>query len=238
MRLPGTLSDSTLGDILGQLHRGSATGRLEIIEGGPRVFHHEISWLHGDITAIHSPHGPRIGEVLQRQPTTRRGRRTGEALLASGEISISELSDALREQLLARLEALFAIKEAQLRFHVPRPSLNDATAPLPLKKDEFLKGRPRARDLKSKEPSVKDQAWRAQSQKVEKRKKEQERHDLSILGLKLGASQAAMHEAFRRLARKHHPDSGRRRAPACEIASTAENIRFIRISQAYHRLTG
>src|SRR5579863_4963628 len=74
MLLPRRLSTSTLGDLLGSLHRGGTTGVLELSEvrsprgtGVPGRIH-RVHLRGGLVIAIDTPLGvPRLGEILQRE---------------------------------------------------------------------------------------------------------------------------------------------------------------------------
>ena len=119
MHLPGRLSASTLGDLLGALHRERTTGLLEL---------HEIRGplgrsVPGRVHRIHL----RAGLVVAVDTTLPMGT----------EVEV----EPLRE----RLQALFAIEEATIAFHTARP-LTHVVRVAPLGPGEFLHGRPRARD--------------------------------------------------------------------------------------------
>ncbi|WP_437491038.1 J domain-containing protein [Sorangium sp. So ce1014] len=167
MQLPSRLSTSTLGDLLGALHRERTTGLLELCElrtpSGSTVpgRQHRIQLFSGLVTAVETPlRVPRLGEILAREGSApepsiqrlaalvaaHRGRRTGEVLVAAGLIPESAVARALQIQLRARLEALFAIEEATICFHTARPLAGSLRQTGPLAPSDFLHGRPRARD--------------------------------------------------------------------------------------------
>ncbi|WP_437602722.1 J domain-containing protein [Sorangium sp. So ce590] len=167
MQLPSRLSTSTLGDLLGALHRERTTGLLELCElrtpSGSTVpgRQHRIQLFSGLVTAVETPlRVPRLGEILAREGSApepsiqrlaalvaaHRGRRTGEVLVAAGLIPESAVERALQIQLRARLEALFAIEEATICFHTARPLAGALRQTGPLAPSDFLHGRPRARD--------------------------------------------------------------------------------------------
>lgn len=117
LELPGRLERSTLGDVLGALHRSGATGALRIDESGPSGSRQHVIYLRdGLIADVESGTGP---APLHRQ-------------------------EAPRRQCLEQLEALFDLQRARLSFRVmgPRP----APMPQPLEPPEFLHGRRRRRD--------------------------------------------------------------------------------------------
>ena len=166
MHLPSRLSTSTLGDLLGALHRQGTTGLLELCElwtpsGKTHPGRqHRIQLLSGLITAVDTPLvTPKLGEFLERsgvlgEPSVSRyaavaakvGRQTGEVLIAAGLVPREAIVRALRAQLRARIDALFSIEEAAICFHTARPLAEALRRIGPLPASEFLYGRPRARD--------------------------------------------------------------------------------------------
>src|SRR5262245_24359408 len=129
MLLPGLLSATTLGDLLGLLHRESTTGALALSElasrGGRGVPGrlHRVHLNTGLIAAVDTQlRVPQLGEILWREGevTSRALRRlverieagdrrgAGEILVAEGLCSGDAIRAALRVQLRARVEALFA----------------------------------------------------------------------------------------------------------------------------------
>jgi hypothetical protein len=117
LELPGRLERSTLGDVLGALHRSGATGALRLDETGPDGSRQHVIYLRdGLIAGIDSP----ARSVVPRPER------------------------AERQQRLEQLEALFALSSARLSFRVmgQRPS----PTPQPLQPPEFLHGRQRRRD--------------------------------------------------------------------------------------------
>jgi hypothetical protein len=119
LELPGRLERSTLGDVLGALHRSGATGALRLDEVGPDGSRQHVIYLRdGLIAGIDSP-----APCLAPRP---------------------ELQRAERQQRLEQLEALFGLTSARLSFRVmgQRPS----ATPQPLQPPEFLHGRQRRRD--------------------------------------------------------------------------------------------
>lgn len=226
MKLPGRLSATTLGDVLGALHRARAGGVLELEEPSGR--RHHVYLAGGLVLDVDTQLAvPRLGELLvaerlvesdvARRTASRQvgqpGRPIGELFVAAG-VARGVVSAGLRRQSRARLDALFALRDASLRFHVfgGRRSASEA----PLSPREFLHGRPRARG----------EAPSGGARRTDTRS----RH-LAVLGLDSGASQADVTRAFRRLARTHHPD-------LCRDASTRATAlrRFAELSSAYHAL--
>ncbi|HSO00317.1 MAG TPA: DnaJ domain-containing protein [Candidatus Nanopelagicales bacterium] len=167
MLLPSRLSTSTLGDLLGALHRQGTTGLLELCElwapGGAAVpgRQHRVQLYAGLVTAVETPlPAPRLGELLERRGAlssaavariaainaARVGRLTGEQLVDAGLASREAVERALRAQLRARLDALFTLEEASICFHTARPLTDSLRRVGPLGPTDFLHGRPRARD--------------------------------------------------------------------------------------------
>jgi hypothetical protein len=247
MRLPGRLRATTLGDLLGSLYRERATGTLELVEqsgvAAGRV--HRVHLDAGLVGAVDSRlTAPRLGEILRSEgfisdATLRRlvrrldrapGRRLGELLVEDCEASPGLVDAALRFQLRRRLDALFAIDDASVRFHVARPKSADAA--LPLSPHEFLHGRERTRDRQpahappSRPPTRREQPHRQDPVRA---------RAFGVLGLPPGSGPGDVQRAFRSLAREHHPDrfpaaSGRQREALMR--------RFAELSQAYHLLVG
>ena len=232
MNLPGRLRSTTLGDLFGQLHRARADGILELVEatgaGAGRA--HRIFFASGLVDDVQTTlPAPRLGELLSREGVLAREglsrlarklvsephRRSGEILveekLASGEDVIS----GLRRQLRFRIEALFRLSEALIRFHVRAPRDASERRPAALGPEEFLHDRPRARKTRNLRSAPNEAAFR-------------------VLGLGPGADDEAVQRAFRRLARDVHPD----RHPGASAEERARLLsRFAELSQAYHTLT-
>ena len=66
MQLPGRLKATTLGDLLGALHRGRASGTLELVESSGRA--HRVHLAHGSVTAVEVDRaGASLGEILRQE---------------------------------------------------------------------------------------------------------------------------------------------------------------------------
>ncbi len=236
MRLPGRLRLTTLGDVLGSLHRAGASGVLEL--GEERGVTHRVYWTQGMITQVDTDLSrQRLGDLLARQGLVgaralarlaRRlleapSQRAGEILVEEGFVSRELVSAGLRRQLRQKLEALFQLQDAQLTFRVPRP--HDAHR-APLSPGEFLHGRPRARQrARAQTPPPRERVGVAPPGARS--------HAYALLGLLPGADRAAIQQAFRRMARRLHPDSH----PHADADERARLLsRFAELSAAYHSL--
>ncbi|WP_437580319.1 J domain-containing protein [Sorangium sp. So ce887] len=261
MQLPSRLSTSTLGDLLGALHRERTTGLLELCElrtpSGSTVpgRQHRIQLFSGLVTAVETPlRVPRLGEILAREGSApepsiqrlaalvaaHRGRRTGEVLVAAGLIPESAVERALQIQLRARLEALFAIEEATICFHTARPLAGSLRQTGPLAPSDFLHGRPRARDrhrrvagaARGAPSSAPPRGAPSSAPPRAVRLDEPRRRALEVLGLREGATEAEIRRTFRRMAAVLHPDRGAAQ-PGERAQRTAQ---FAELSAAYHLL--
>lgn len=230
MRLPGRLKATTLGDLLGAIHRDSSTGTLELAEDRGRT--HRVHVALGRVVAVElDGAAPSLAEILRRDGAAdddvlRRSllramasrRLHGEVLVTEFHLAPSVLGAALRRQILARLGALDQIGDARLSFRVtvraPRGALHEA----PLEPREFLHGRRRARARTPTPPAVRPSSdaapWR-------------------LLGLPPGSDAAAIKRAYRRLARTVHPDL---HPGATDEERRALEARFIELTAAYQSL--
>lgn len=222
MVIPGALERTTLGDVLGALHRARATGWLEIAEriarpawvflraGDPTFVVAEGVRL-GEVLGLHFPFAPREPELL------------GESLVRAGAIAPDQVREGLREQTRRRLSKLFQIRSARLRFRPatafdmdPRANAKAALAAPSLAPEEYLHGRPRARDAASGgAPDVPPEVRLA----------------LFELGLTRVPTNDELRQVFRVLAREIHPDGAR----DPEDRDHREK-RLARLSAAYHTL--
>jgi len=235
MQLPGRLRLTTLGDLLGALHRSRASGVLELTD--ERGSAHRVYWSDGMITQIDTGLcRQRLGDLLAGQGflgahalarLARRllelpRRKTGEILIDEGLASTELVSAGLRRQLRYKLEALFQLQDARVSFRVPRP--HDAHR-VPLSPGEFLHGRPRARPRASRSSGS--------HRSVGPETLASNHGAYATLGLSPGADRTAVQRAFRRLASSVHPD----RFPNADAAERARLLsRFAELSAAYHAL--
>jgi hypothetical protein len=235
VHLPGRLGTTTLGDVLGALHRERATGTLEldeVVTGSGRV--HRVHLRNGLIRSVETgARTRRVGEILRHEglvaqrlvPVLERvvlhavDRPCGQLLLDARVVTARGLAEALDRQQRDRLECLYRLSDARVRFRVARRPPGDAGT-LPMGPGDFLHGRPRARD-------------RGEGASGPRRRDPVRERALRTLGLTEGATSRDVQDAFRRLAGRAHPD----RFPG---ASTEEKEalarRFSAISSAYHAL--
>src|SRR4051812_17850091 len=232
MQLPGRLRLTTLGDLLGALHRACASGTLELVEveGARAGRSHRVFFDAGLIEDVDtSLNHPRLGEILARDGllsmsalarVARRvieqpGKRVGEILVEEGLGTADLVASALRRQRKSRLEALYGLSEALIRFHVPRPRSGFRVPPLSPR--EFLHGRPRARSDFSARVAERFGARGARSEFT--RGSEGPRlAAYRTLGLTATASPRDISRAFRKLAAEQHPD----RFPNASAAEKAQ----------------
>jgi hypothetical protein len=231
MHLPGRLKATTLGDLLGTLHRASSTGTLELVEDRGRS--HRVHLAQGLVVAVElDGAAPSLAEMLRRERAAdddvlRRSllramtsrRLHGEVLVQEFRIAPSVVGDALRRQVLARLGALDKLSDARVSFRVAVRTPRGALSAAPLGPMEFLVGRRRARARAEERPEPMpaprdDSAWR-------------------LLGVAPGTDAAEIKRAYRRLARTVHPDL---HPEATDEERRALEARFSEITQAYRTL--
>lgn len=124
LELPGRLERSTLGDVLGALHRSGATGALRIDESGPNGSRQHVIYLRDGLIAD----------------------------VESAAAAPSARPESGRRECLEQLEALFELQRARLSFRVM--GQRAAQMPQLLEPPEFLHGRRRRRDTESKREVV------------------------------------------------------------------------------------
>lgn len=243
MQLPGRLKATTLGDLLGALHRGTASGTLELVESSGRA--HRVHLAHGLVTAVEVDRAAAsLGEILRHEDEVdddvlRRSllramasqRLHGEVLVRDFRISPDVVGRALRKQMLLRLQMLDGLADAQVFYRVavrpPRGALTDA----PLGAGEFLAGKKRARDRAPAESGVFRTA-RASSGMP---------GSIDVgrivayrtLGLGTNAPETDVKQAYRRLVREYHPDLH----PSASFEERkALSARFAEVTAAYKAL--
>lgn len=255
MQLPGRLSASTLGDLLGALHRQRTSGALELVEtaSGKR---HRIHLVAGLVVEVETSRAvPRIGELLRRAGYFEAAaigrmlrrlaegdtRPAGEILVSEGLVDAEALTAALRAQIRAKLDELFGLEDAAIRFHAARRT--GARHAGPLTAGDFLHGRPRARDRRSDAPPPRqtsgadpasEPARSAQRHSVRPPPIDGPRERaLRMLGLAHDAQPTEVRRAFRRLAAELHPDRLARSTGDAQRTCAAS---FAELSAAYHLL--
>jgi hypothetical protein len=231
MNLHGRLRSTTLGDILGGLHRSAATGTLELAEDRGRV--HRIYLVQGLVAAVDLEEAtPPLAEILRRDRAAddqvirqsllramTSQRLLGEVLVDDFRVAPSVVGRALREQIVARLAVLERLVDARVSFRVavraPRGALGTRVGG-PLGPGEFLHGRRRARERAGHlAPASSDgSAWQ-------------------VLGVEPGTRAEEIRRAYRRLARQLHPDM---HPEATDEERRALSVRFAEVSEAYRTL--
>ncbi|MBX3228152.1 MAG: DnaJ domain-containing protein [Labilithrix sp.] len=244
MQLPGRLKATTLGDLLGALHRGRASGTLELVETGGRA--HRVHLAKGLVTAVEVDRAAAsLGEILRHEEDVdddvlRRSllramasqRLHGEVLVRDFQIAPQVVERALRKQILMRLQMLEGLVDAQVFYRVavrpPRGALVDE----PLGADEFLAGRKRARDRAVEPASGVYRTARPASGmpgSVDVRRVVAYR----TLGLSSAAGEPEVKQAYRRLVREYHPDL---HPEASHEERRALSARFAEVTAAYRAL--
>ena len=215
MQLPGRLKATTLGDMLGALHRDKASGTLELSETNDRV--HRIHLTVGNVTSVELDRASAsLAEILRRdetidEDTLRRSllramasrRLHGEVLVRDFHLSPDVVGSALRKQLMLRLAVLEDLADAQVTFRVairpPRGALLDA----PLSAHEFLPGRKRARERNAEPASG---TYRSASASLPGGWDATKVRAYRTLGVRFDADTTEIKTAYRRLVRATHPD--------------------------------
>jgi len=240
MQLPGRLKSTTLGDLLGALHRGLVTGTLELVESCGRT--HRVFLAAGRVTAVEVDRAsPSLGEILRAEDAVdddvlRRSllraiasrRLHGEVLVRDFHLAPEVVDRALRRQLMLRLQALEQLADAQVFCRVtvrpPREALTDA----PLGPDEFLAGRKRARD-RVDPPS----GTYRRAPAVPGRMDHERLGAYRALGLSMSAPLDDVKRAYRRLVREYHPDL---HPDATHDERRELSSRFAEVTAAYRTL--
>jgi hypothetical protein len=243
MELPGRLRSTTVGDLLGALHRARANGTLELAEDRGRL--HRVHLAQGLVAAVElDAASPSLAEILRDDRAAdddvlRRSllraiasqRLHGEVLIDDFRVSPEVVGNALRRQLVARLAVLDKLADARVSFRVAvrvprgtltgRASTTASHAPWdpPLAPHEFLHGRRRLRERNAQTPVPSRPSRDASSWRV--------------LGLPPGAQVEEIKRAYRRLARTVHPDL---HPGVSDEERRALQARFVEITDAYRTL--
>ncbi len=239
MHLPGRLRSTTLGDLLGTLHREGATGTMELAELRGRV--HRVHMLRGYVAAVElDGASASLAEMLRRrqvigEETLRRSllramssrRLHGEVLVRDFRLSPSVVDDALRAQLQNRLEILDQLTDAQICFRVAVRAPRGALTDVPLRPSEFLGGKRRARD-RTHDTRDSSQARSASASTPRPRVEA-----CRVLGIADSADATEVKRAYRRLVHATHPDLHPGATPDEKRTLAA---RFQQITEAYRHL--
>ncbi len=240
MQLPGRLRTTTLGDLLGTVHRARSTGTLELAEFHGRV--HQIHVVRGHVAAIDVDRASAsLADILRRmdaadEDTLRRSllramssrRLHGEVLVRDFRLDPGIVDRALRTQLALRLTILEQLPDARVAFRVtvrpPRGALLDD----PLSERDFLHGRPRARDRHrtTTPPGEPPQGpgSRASCARLTA---------CRVLGIPDGSDLVEIKRAYRTLVRAYHPDLH----PNADDREKRElSVRFAEVARAYQTL--
>lgn len=239
MQLVSRLGHTTLGDLLASLHRAGASGVLELIEPHAR---HAIHLRRGYVQAVESDSvASRLGDVATRvhgitRPVVERARmyaqqrglRIGQALVATHAIRPGDLDDLLAAQQRERLERLYTLDDADVRFRVARPLPAGASEQSPLPPRDVFYGRPRKHRRVEARGSARMPPPSPNTPRVIPR---QSAHD--VLGVTPGVDAPTLRAAFKRLVLELHPD----RATDVEAEEkAARSRRLVAVLDAYRSL--
>jgi len=231
MLLPGTIELWTLGDVLGPLLRAGVNGVLElqILRGTQGGVEHRVHLRGGQPARVISP-GPRLGDFLvaggieeEAVDAAMARQRSGDTRLF-GELLADIVgpgagrdlvSTAVRAQTRSRLDRLFRLGSAKLRFHTlgfgKEPAPRAVRESPPLDPEEFLHGRPRARDRR--EENAKADALRS-------------------LGVAANASRSVVRQMYRQRVLELHPDRAKNETDRLERTRA-----LARVTAAYQLVT-
>jgi hypothetical protein len=229
VHLPSCLSSSTLGDVLGTLHRKRLSGVLQI-EVAAKT--HEIELQKGFVVRVHlADASARLGERLScnmadgRQferalrlalARSRDERPLGERLLATHAAPASAVAQALQELHQSRLDVLFNVRSARLHFRVAYRPLASAMVLGPA---VFLHQRRR---------------YRERSKPAERLMCAELRRAYGVLGLAPGEGLSSVKAAWRTRALLLHPDKFVAQGPRAVEQATR---RFCECASSYRLLT-
>jgi DnaJ-domain-containing protein 1 len=244
MNLPGRLRTTTLGDLLGMLHRAEASGTLELAEDAGRA--HRIYLSRGLVVAVEIDGAtPTLSEVLKREYSVeddllRRSllramsseRLHGDVLVQDFRIDKRTVNEALRRQLTARLERLERLMDARVLFRVALRAPRGAMTESPLPAIRFLAGKRRARDAVGKTP-LPGRARNPRATEDPFRRDEHRAVALRVLGVSSAADDTEIRRAYRKLVRAFHPDA---HPSASDAERRSLSQRFQAVTEAYRAL--
>ncbi|MFO0664307.1 MAG: J domain-containing protein [Polyangiaceae bacterium] len=239
MDLPSRLQSTTVGDLLGALHRENASGSLELEEPSGKV--HRVHVSRGRVTSVEVDRASAsLAEILRSEEAVaedvlRRSllralasqRLHGDVLTSDFGVPANVVDLALRRQLKTRLAALDHIEDARVRFRVAVRAPRGALAEKPLQAPEFLHGRRRARDRAPFSSSARPETFVSAGLRDVLKERA-----VRLLGLTSDDPREAK-VAYRRLARELHPDL-HPQASDEERARLSE--RFSEVTAAYKTL--
>jgi DnaJ-domain-containing protein 1 len=244
MQLPGRLKATTLGDLLGSLHRGRVSGTLELVEPCGRV--HRVHLATGLVTAVEVDRASvSLGEILRNDDQVdddvlRRSllramasrRLHGEVLVRDFHLSPDVVDRALRRQMMLRLQMLEGLVDAQIFYRVTVPPPRGALVDEPLVASDFLAGKRRARD---RAPGPSNGAYRTSRPSSGFPGSIDGARMIAFRALGLSASAPAdeIKRAYRRLVREYHPDL---HPDATHEERRTLSVRFAEVTAAYKAL--
>ncbi|MFO0660169.1 MAG: J domain-containing protein [Polyangiaceae bacterium] len=263
MKLPGRLRSTTLGDLLGILHRARLSGVLELreIRGIRAGVLHRVHLIDGNVSLVESPvtspseayAGPGLGLGV---PVSRSSSPSSPPPASPSHTSQAPSSRRPQRDIWAvldrpgvqqRLDELFQLDDAEIAFRVARAKPADSLRK-PLEPVEFLHGRPRQRDRISTRVAAAAAYDPATSPSCDGEVHSTDRptippdgsspmsiraRALATLGLRANATLAEIQRAFRVLAYRFHPDRFPNAGPE-EKQAISEN--FAELTRAYHTL--
>lgn len=242
MLFPGRLKATTLGDLLGTLHRSGACGTLELAESNGRT--HRVHLTKGLVTAVELDRASAsLAEVLRREEsidedTLRRSllramasrRLHGEVLVRDFHLSPSIVDRALRQQVMIRLSVLEELADAQICYRVTVRPPRGALVEAPLAPSEFLAGKKRARD---RAPASEARYRSARPHFAPGSYDTAKASAYRALGLPFGADSTEVKQAYRRLVRSYHPDL---HPSATHDERRSLSVKFAEVTAAYRAL--
>jgi DnaJ-domain-containing protein 1 len=242
MNLPGRLKATTLGDLLGTLHRSQASGTLELAEDSGK--RHRVYLSNGLVVAVEvdgaTPtlaeilkEGHGVGEDLLRRSLLRAmssERLHGDVLVRDFQVDKPVVDEALRGQVASRLEHIDRLMDARVLFRVALRVPKSAATASPLPASRFLAGKRRARDSKTPAPGRARAPW---STGTPLGREDPRSAAFRVLGVPPSADEAEIRRAYRRLARRFHPDT---HPAASDTERRALSDRFQTVTEAYRAL--
>jgi len=188
----------------------------------------------GDVTAqLHQVERPLIERA--RMAAHAKGTRIGQAMVSLRVLSPLQLDESLRAQRHVRLEHLYALRDAEVRFRIARPLPAGSSEQQPLAPRDVFHGRPRKSPRASQGFASARRSQPAPAPvTVETPVDARRAARLAALGLGPNASDVEARAAYKRLVLALHPD---RLGPDASEALRAERGRgLISVVRAYREL--